>query len=638
MTSKDTIWSPSKEHLRDSNVARFMREHGIDSIDELIRRSREDIEWFWGTVEKHLGFDWFEPYTKVLDTSKGIPWATWFVGGKINITHNCVDRHAGSKKVACIWEGEDGVVRKLTFAEIAAETNRMANALKARGVRKGDMVGLYLPLSPEAMIASFAIAKIGAIYSPIFSGYGAASVASRIEDCSLLISQDGFLRRGKWVPMKLTADEALKSVPGIKHQIVVRRSGQDVPWRDGRDHWWHDEVAGHSTECAAERTDAEDPFMVIYTSGTTGKPKGAVHVHGGFLVKIAEEVAFQTDLKDDDVLFWVTDMGWIMGPWELVGAWARGGTIVAFEGAPDYPKPDRLWEIVERHRVSILGISPTAIRALRKYGEPKQDFSRLRILASTGETWDPDSYRWFFEKIGGGRCPVINLSGGTEIGACFLSPHPVQPLRACSLGGPALGMDIDVVDENARPVRGAVGELVCRKPWPGMTRGCWKDPDRYIETYWSRWENIWYHGDFASIDDAGQWYLHGRSDDTIKVAGKRVGPAEVESALATHPAVAESAAIGVPDELKGESIVCFVVKRSDVSEQEILKHAASEMGKAMKPKRIEFVSQLPKTRSAKVLRRLIRAAYLGKDLGDLSNVENPAALDEIASLGGVSDP
>jgi acetyl-CoA synthetase len=623
------IWTPGREQLERSNVAAFMQRHKIATIDALIDRSRADIEWFWGAMERELGLEWFEPYRQVVETSRGIPWATWFVGGKINLAHNCVDRHARSGRLACIWEGEDGAVRSLTFAQLAADVGRLANALRARGVRKGDLVGLYLPLSPEAMIASFAVAKIGAIYTPIFSGYGAAAVADRLEGCKVLISQDAFLRRGKWVAMKEEADQALAARPEIEHHIVVRRSDLKIPWDARRDLWWHEETARRSPACETERTDAEDPFLVIYTSGTTGRPKGAVHVHGGFLVKVAEEAAMQTDVRGDDVLFWFTDMGWIMGPWELVGAWARGATVVAIEGAPDFPTPDRLWRVIERHRVSILGISPTAIRALRRYGDPKQDLSRLRIVASTGEPWDPESWRWYFEKIGGARCPLINLSGGTEVGACFLSPHPVQPLRPCSLGGPALGMDVDVVDDNARPVRGAVGELVCRKPWPGMTRGCWKDPERYLETYWSRWPNVWYHGDFASIDEAGQWYLHGRSDDTIKVAGKRVGPAEVESALATHPAVAESAAIGVPDELKGESIVCFVVTRGEVTEEALLEHAATQMGKAMKPKAIRFVTQLPKTRSAKVLRRMIRAVYLGQLPGDTTNLENPAALDEI---------
>ena len=362
-----------------------------------------------------------------------------------------------------------------------------------------------------------------------------------------------------------------------------------------------------------------------------------MHVHGGFLVKIAQEVAHQVDMHADDRLCWVTDLGWIMGPWELVGGLAAGGTIVLLEGAPDYPAPDRLWSLVERHGVTILGVSPTLIRALMRHGtEPvrSHDLSRLRILASTGEPWDPESWRWLFEHAGGGRCPIINLSGGTEVGACLLSALPITPLKPCSLAGPALGMAVDVFDAEGKPLRHGVGELVCTKPWPAMTRGIWGDPDRYIATYWSRWPDVWVHGDWASIDDDGDWFLHGRSDDTLNVAGKRLGPAEVESILAEHGAVAESAAIGVPDSLKGEVIHCFAVlnhghEPADCLRSELRDRVAHALGKSFAPDQVRFVAELPKTRSGKILRRLIRKVALGQDPGDLSSLENLSAIEAI---------
>ncbi|MFQ5795539.1 MAG: acetate--CoA ligase [Candidatus Bipolaricaulia bacterium] len=640
--AEEIIWAPLPELVETSNVKRFMNQHGIESYDELVRRSTDDIEWFWDAVVKDLKIEFFAPYEKILDLSQGIPWAQWFVGGKINLAHNCLDKHVHGPrkdKVAVIWEGEDEAVKRLTYEELSRETNRLANTLKELGIGTGDAVGLFMPMVPEIVAAFLAVAKIGAILVPIFSGFGVEAVATRINDCEakLLITADGFSRRGKAVEMKRVVDEAVARSPGIEKVIVLKQSGLKIPWTKGRDLWWHELVSERSEVCPSEPMDSEDPFMIIYTSGTTGRPKGSVHVHGGFTVKIAEEVAYQTDLQDEDVLYWVTDMGWIMGPWEVVGGLALGGTIFLYEGAPNHPASDRLWAMVERHRITTLGISPTLIRALMRYGKAplrKHDLSSLRVLGSTGEPWNPDPYRWCFEHVGQGRCPIINLSGGTEIGACFLSPLPITELKSCTLRGPALGMDIDVFDESGKPVRGQVGELVCKKPWPAMTRGLWKDPDRYLETYWSRFENVWIHGDWAYIDEDGFWFLHGRSDDTIKIAGKRLGPAEVESVLVSHPAVSESAAIGVPHELKGEAILCYVVLRTDYEpsnrlRNELRRLAVDRLGKPFAPKQIKFAKELPKTRNAKILRRAIRAVAIGEDPGDLSGLENPQALEEI---------
>ena len=481
MPAPAVVWRPDAELLSHSNVARFMAAEGIADFPELVERSIDEPEWFWDAVVRFLGVRFSKPYERVLDTSDGIPWAKWFTGGKCNIAETCVDQWSGrddADEPAVIWEGEEGATRELTWPELRSHTDALAQGLAARGVRKGDAVGLFLPMVPETVVALFAVAKLGAVFLPIFSGYGAEAVAVRLEDAGAvaLITADGFTRRGKVVAMKEVADEAVARVPSVHTVVVVPRLGREVTMQPGRDVAYGDLTnAADAIAFDAEPVDSEHPLFVAYTSGTTGRPKGAVHVHAGFLVKIAEEVAFQTDLREGERLFWLTDIGWIMGPWEIVGTLANHGTLVMYDGAPDYPDADRLWAFVERHQVNVLGVSPTLIRALMAHGdEPAHahDLSSLRVLASTGEPWNEDPWRWYFEVVGGGRCPVINISGGTEVGACFLSPHVVAPISACSLGGPSLGMAVDVFDDAGKPLRGAVGELVCTKPWPGMTADC----------------------------------------------------------------------------------------------------------------------------------------------------------------------
>ena len=636
------VWSPSEDYVERANVTRFMRRHGISSYDELVKRSQDDIEWFWDAVVQDVGIEFYQPYQRVLDESRGKPWATWFSGGTINLAHNCVDRWAQATpdRPAVVWEGEEGSVRTVSYAELQRRANRLAGGLRSLGVEDGDVVAIFLPMAPETVAATLACAKLGAIYLPLFSGYGADAVATRLADsqAKVLITADGVLRRGSVIRMKETADEAVAASPSVEHVLVWNRVGrEDLPWTEGRDVAWEELCASQSDLFDTARLDPEHPLFIAYTSGTTGKPKGSVHAHGGFLVKIAQEVAHQADLHQDETLFWVSDLGWIMGPWEIVGAGALGATVFLFDGAPNDPA-DRLWDLVERHGVNVLGISPTLIRALIPSGEEpvrKHDLSSLRILGSTGEPWNPEPYMWFLREVGGNRCPIINLSGGTEVGACFLSPLPITELKACTLRGPALGMDVDIWDAQGRPVEpGQVGELVCKKPWPGMTRGIWKDPERYLDTYWRRWPDVWVHGDWASVDEDGFWFLHGRSDDTMNIAGKRLGPAEVESALTDHAAVAESAAVGVPDEIKGEAIWCFVVTGPDRPGDEALAKelsdlVATRLGKAFKPSRVVFVDELPKTRSAKIVRRALRAVVMKQDAGDLSSLENPSALDAI---------
>src|SRR5581483_1884286 len=483
--------------------------------------------------------------------------------------------------IACVGLGEDGSRRELTFAELSRDVTRLAEHLASLGVGVGDRVAIYLPMSPEVAVASHAIAHLGAIQVPVFSGFPAPAVRQRLEasEAKVVITQESSSRRGRQIPMLDVVRET-----GVDVQVVLAPFDLDA----------------YPGELPALDVDSETPYLLTYTSGTTGKPKGVVHVQGGFLVSIARETCYQADVHQGDVVHFATDMGWIMGPWTVVGVGALGATVVFREGAPDWPTPFALWEAVERERVTSLGLSPTLARALIPHGDPTSDLSSLRTFVTTGEPWNPDPYRWLFETVGGSRVPVINCSGGTEVGACFLSPAPVEPIKACSLGGPALGMAMDVVDADGRSLAGTgeVGELVCRKPFPGMTRGFWRDPEKYVETYWSRLPGIWVHGDWASVDEDGYWFLHGRSDDTLNIAGKRIGPAELESAAVGHPAVREAAAIGVPHEVKGETswIFCCLVPGATATPEEVAAHVADELGKAFKPERILFVDALPKTR------------------------------------------
>jgi acetyl-CoA synthetase len=658
-SDKAIVWTPNQAYLDRSRLGRFMARHDIATYDDLLTRATADPAWYWEAVAEDLALIWNRPYETVLDLSGGAPWAEWFTGGGFNYVTSALDRHATGpegERTALIWEGDgplppagggrweggNGAVRRLTFHELQLETNRLANALRQLGVERGDRVGVFMPMLPETVAAVLALGKLGAIFLPMFSGFGPEALGSRLHDgeASLLITTDGALRRGKSVPMKVVADEAMAQVPGVRTCLVLRRTGEDVPWTAGRDVWWHDVVPGASPEFESVETAANEPYMLIYTSGTTGRPKGAVHVHAGFPVKAAHDLATCFDLQQDDTLFWLTDLGWMMGPWLICGGLIVGATLMLFEGTPDYPDPDRLWRLVEDHRITILGVAPTAVRALMGKGTDwvrQRDRSSLRILGSTGETWNPGPWRWYFEEAGEGRCPIINYSGGTETSGGIVGCVTLRPIVPCGFNSPVPGMDADVIDDAGHPVRGEVGELVVRQPWVGMTRGFWHDPERYLENYWSRIPGVWVHGDWAEIDDSGQWFIRGRSDDTLKVAGKRVGPAEVESAATAHEAVQEAAAIGVPHEIKGEAIVVFAVPRpeievTDALAEEVRQTIAAQLGAALRPQRVHWVSDLPKTRNAKIMRRVIRAAYLGLPPGDVTALENPAAVKEITAL------
>lgn len=640
------VWKPTPEIRERAHLTAFMRRQGIRDFDELMRRSTADVAWFTEAILAYLDIQFYQPYSQVLNLSGGIQFPRWCVGGQMNIVHNCLDKRqtpAQHDKTALVWEGEEGTVRALTYAELYTQVNQAANALRSLGLGKGDAIGLFMPMTPEIVVALLAVAKIGGVILPLFSGYGAGAIASRLADAGAkaLFAADGTFRRGKIADMKSIADEALAQAPTVKHMIVLKRSGQDVPMQAGRDFWWSELVDPQPGEAATEVTDAEDLLMLIYTSGTTGKPKGVVHTHCGFPVKAAQDMAFGTDVHPDDTMYWMTDMGWMMGPWLVFGTLLLGATMLIYDGAPDYPTPARLWQLTERHRVTHLGVSPTLIRALIPHGETHFeacDLSHLRCFASTGEPWNPEPWMWLFERVGKSQRPIINYSGGTEISGGIVMGNPLLPLKPCAFSAPCPGMAADVVDEDGKPLRNAVGELVLKAPWIGMTRGFWQDRQRYLETYWSRWPDTWVHGDFAAIDADGLWYILGRSDDTLKIAGKRLGPAEVESIVVAHSAVVEAAAIGVPDEIKGMSLVVFAVlhgfearPQADFERLrgELRQMIIAEMGKPLAPKAILFVSDLPKTRNAKVMRRMIRAAYLSQDPGDTSSLVNPLAVEEI---------
>jgi acetyl-CoA synthetase len=625
-----------------------MESHGIEDFAELMARSTSDVPWFTDAVIRFLGIHFTTPYeTSVRYEPDDWRRPVWCPEGRMNITTSCVDRwledEETSSRVALIAELENGDVHQLTYAELAQQVGKCANGLIELGLGHGDRIGLYMPMTWEIAVALLAIARIGAIVLPLFSGFAAGAVEQRLQDAGAkaLITADGFHRRGKIVPLKPQADEAAQSVSSLRHQVVLKLAGNQVAMVPGRDHWWHELIATQSPDCPAADTAAEDPLMIIYTSGTTGKPKGAIHTHCGFPVKGTQDMTFGLDVKPGERIHWVTDMGWMMGPWLIFGATALGATASIYEGAPDYPGPGRIWEITERHKVDVLGLSPTLVRALQANTDPAAaaagvDLSCLRMFGSTGEPWNPDPFHWLFETIGESRRPIINYTGGTEISGGILMSNPLYPFKAASFSAPCPGMDVDVVDDQGNPLRGEVGELVIRTPWIGMTRGFWHDDDdtRYHEAYWSKIPGQWVHGDWARLDEDGQWWILGRSDDTINVGGKRCGPAEFESILVSHSAIVEAAAVGVPHPVKGAEVICFCVLTSstapsDALADELGQKCADFLGRPLRPGRVFFVKDLPRTRSSKVMRRIVRSAYLSQDLGDTSSLVNPEAVNSI---------
>jgi len=625
---ENELYYPSEEILANANVK---------SYEKLYKRSITDREGFWADQAKEL--HWFQKWTKVIDAAKA-PFYKWFVGGKLNIVDNAIDRHLKTwrrNKLAIIWEGEPGDVRTYSYHALNREVSKFANILKSMGVKKGDIVTIYMPQIPELAIAMLACAKIGAAHSVVYGGFSVEALAERIADADsrVLVTADGGWRRGKITDLKAIANEAMKRSPTIEVCITVKRTGQEVYMENDRDFWYHDlmSLPVANQKCETEVTDAEDMLFILYTSGTTGQPKGLLHTHGGYAVYTATTHKMVFDIKEEDRWWCAADPGWITGHSYIVYApLINGATVMMYEGAPNHPYPNRWWSMIEKYGVTILYTSPTAIRGLMRFGEAwpnRHDLSTLRLLGSVGEPINPEAWRWYHRVIGRGECPIMDTWWQTETGGFMITPLPITPLKPGSATKPFFGNEIAVVDDSGVEVKtGEEGKLVLKAPWPGMARTIYKDPDRYVETYWKDYlKQGWYKaGDSARIDQDGYVWIIGRIDDVIKVSGYRLGTAEIESALVSHPDVSEAAAIALPHELKGHAIHAYVILRSGVLgskelEEALKKHVSHEMGPIAKPESITFIENLPKTRSGKIMRRVLKARALGQDEGDLSTLE-----------------
>jgi acetyl-CoA synthetase len=624
------VYYPSPEVINNAH---------IPSYEALNARAEADLSAFWGQVAAE-NFEWFEPWEQVLDDSNA-PFYKWFAGARTNIVHNALDRHqhtAVRNKAALIFEGEPGDCRVYTYQQLHHEVSKFAGVLRSMGVQKGDRVTIYMGRIPELVTAMLACAKIGAIHSVVYGGFSTEALHDRIEDSQsrLLITCDGAWLRGKIVELKKIADEAVARSSTIETVIVVKRTGQEVEMTPDRDHWYHDLMALSIADPNAqtEILDAEDPLFILYTSGTTGKPKAILHTHGGYMVGVSTTLKWVFDVKPEDVYWCAADPGWITGHSYIVyGPLCLGATSFMYEGAPNHPYPDRWWEMVARYGVTILYTAPTAIRGLMRFGEnwpERHDLSSLRLLGSVGEPINPEAWRWYFRVIGGERCPVMDTWWQTETGSFMITPLPSMPLKPGSATRPFPGVKVDVVDEEGQPVAAnEEGYLVIQTPWPAMLRTVYKDPDRYVQQYWNRFEEkMWYlPGDSARKDEDGYFWIIGRIDDVIKVSGYRLGTAEVESALVSHAAVAEAACIGIPDEVRGNVIKAYCILRegyagSDKLAQELKEHVGHEIGPIAKPATVDFVGGLPKTRSGKIMRRVLKAQALGQDVGDVSTLES----------------
>ncbi|MCP2276211.1 AMP-binding protein [Nocardia amikacinitolerans] len=636
--AEQPAWVPDARIRERSRLLAAMRAWGFGddaaAVTELNERAIAEPEWFWRAATTDLGVDFSVPFDRVVDDSAGKPFPRWFTGGGVNIARLAAHRHAdgaAADRLAVVYEGDEGERRTLTFAELDTQVRRFAANLVQLGVRRGDRVVLFMPVVPEAAVAFLAIAMIGAVSVPTFSGYAPDALATRLQDSEavLLVTADGTTRRGKRVELKATADVALESAPTVAKVVVVRHLGTEVAMREGRD-VYYDELDADPSPVPTADTESNDPLTIVYTSGTTGRPKGIVHSHGGFAVKTAVDFGYGFDVHEGDVVSWITDLGWLVGPMLMTGPLQLGATIVMIEGLPTHPTAHRMWEIIERNGVTVAGIAPTAARALKAAGEAvTHAMPSLRTFVSTGEAWDEPTWWWLFSEVCGGTRPIVNYSGGTEVGGGILIGYPFLPAAPAAFTGALPGVDAAVFGEDGNPVVGEIGELVVRNTFPGMTHAFWQDRERYLETYWNQWDGVWVHGDLASIDDQGMWRIHGRSDDTIKLSGRRVGPAEIEAALLRDNRIAEVAVIGVPDELRGQRAVAFAVLRSAGRTPEDLQDTAiGNAGRSFAPS-VVVVESLPKTKNGKIMRRAIRSRYLGAPTGDMSSLDPATPLEAI---------
>ena len=639
------VYYPTEKDRASANWTKFFAFAGVPDYPTFAAKAEAEPDWFWTKLIAFLDIRFDTPFTQVRDMSPGIEHARWCVGGRMNMTVSLLDRHVAAGRgahEAILWESEDGRTRRLTYAGLLQQTEELAAGLAAKGIGAGDVIGLFMPMIPETAVAFLAIARLGAIVLPLFSGFGENALATRLNDSGAVavITAEETVRRGKISPMKATLDIALAQAPSVRH-VVVAPTRKAVAMTAGRDMWW-DAAIAPGASFPAVIVDADHPMMVIYTSGTTGKPKGAIHTHCGFTVKTGEDYILCYDFKPSERWAWMTDIGWLVGPIQIVATLLTGATLLLAEGGPDYPQPGRLWRMIEDYKLTMVGVSPTTVRVMRTHGDgeaTRYDTSSLRAILSTGEPWDEATWIWLYENVLRQRGPIMNNIGGTEMGA-ILGTNVLYPHRPTSFFGPVPGTGADIVDDAGNSTApGEVGELVMREACIGTTRGLWQDEERYIDGYWTRFPGIWTHGDWASRDKDGLWYVHGRSDDTIKLAGKRTGPSEIEALLLATGKVKDAAAVAIDDPIKGSAVVCAVVAAPDApGEVELTPLLSSAITKGLggpyKPRSILYVSDLPRTRNGKVMRRVIRSVLTGKPAGDVSSLINPEAVDELQAFVG----